>query len=136
MSSRSEHVTNYKTILRSVIDTRPSGMSQRLSEALEKNRSFVSQISSPNYSIPVPYKHLDTIFRVCGFSSKQREAFLNEYYLAHPKYADSANKQTDTEQTERTITLPNTGNPEIDDKIEKLVVNLIDDIVSIYQRHK
>ncbi|TIS73771.1 MAG: hypothetical protein E5W99_25385, partial [Mesorhizobium sp.] len=43
----------YKTILSQVIDQRPSGMRQRLADALGKHRSFVTQISSPAYSIPI-----------------------------------------------------------------------------------
>lgn len=136
MPDRSEHVINYKTILRSVIDERPSGMGQRLSEALGKNRSFVSQIANPNYKIPVPYKHLDVIFKVCGFSLKQKEAFLAEYYLAHPKYAEDSDSAVMIEHQEKTIVLPKTGNKQVDEEIEKLVVRLVNDMVSVYNRFK
>ncbi len=136
MPDRAEHVVNYKTILRSVIEQRPSGMGQRLSETLGKNRSFVSQIANPNYKIPVPYKHLDTIFKVCGFSTKQKDAFLQEYYLAHPKYATKEGDAVVLEQHERTIVLPKTGDKALDADIEKLVVGLVNDMVSVYNRFK
>jgi len=136
MPDRLEHVVNYKTILRSVIEERPSGMGQRLSEALGKNRSFVSQIANPNYKIPVPYKHLEMIFKVCGFSTKQKDAFLQEYYLAHPKYANNEDQAVNIEQHERTIVLPKTNNKKIDAEIEKLVVGLVNDMVSVYNRFK
>ena len=48
----------YKPILASIIDRRPSGTRQRLADELGKNRSFVTQITSPTYSTPIPAKHL------------------------------------------------------------------------------
>lgn len=136
MTDNSEHVVNYKTILRSVIAERPSGMGRRLSDALEKNRSFVSQISNPKYPIPVPHKHLELIFKVCGFSTKQKDAFLEEYYLAHPKYVDKGDADNQILEKERTITLPQTGDARIDDEIERLVVGLVKDMVSVYSKYK
>lgn len=108
-------------------------MGQRLSEALDKNRSFVSQISNPNYKIPVPYKHLETIFTVCGFSTKQKEAFLREYYLAHPKYAKDG---MGVNSEERAVILPSTGNDEVDQEIERLVVSFVNDLAMLYQKVK
>jgi len=130
-----KHVANYKMILRSIIDQRPSGMSQRLSEALGINRSFVSQISNPTYKIPVPYKHLDTIFKVCGFSAKQKESFLEEYYLAHPKYANGSTVSGKTAvHYDRTLSLPSTGNKRVDAEIDKMVIQLVNDMVSVYNK--
>ncbi len=130
------HVANYKAILRSVIDQRPSGMSQRLSEALGINRSFVSQISNPTYKIPVPYKHVDMIFKVCGFTAKQKEMFLGEYYLAHPKYANRGSESLVLNQQERLLSLPSTGNEKADAEIDRLVVKLVSDMVSVYNKLK
>ena len=129
-SAPSDSVAQYKAILRSVIEQRPSGMGQRLSEALGKNRSFISQIANPAYKIPVPHKHLDTIFKVCGFSKMQKEAFLAEYYRAHPKYDknNALNKRLD-----KKITIPSTGNSDVDAKIEKLVIQMVDEMVDIYR---
>ena len=47
-------------MLSTVIDQRPSGTRQRLADALGKHRSFVTQITSPAYSTPIPAKHLPT----------------------------------------------------------------------------
>ena len=47
-----------RRILQDVLDRRPSGMRQRLAEALGKNRSFISQISNPAYPTPIPAQHL------------------------------------------------------------------------------
>ena len=79
-----EAIRAYKTILSLVIDQRPSGMRQRLADALGKHRSFVTQITSPIYATPLPARHLATIFRVCHFSAAEQERFLDAYQIAHP----------------------------------------------------
>ena len=74
----------YKSILRDLIDLRPSGTRQRIAAALGKHKSFVSQITNPAYTVPVPAKHLTTIFELCHFSPDERRQFLEAYRLAHP----------------------------------------------------
>jgi hypothetical protein len=83
-SEADEAIRAYKIILSAIIDQRPSGMRQRLADALGKHRSFVTQISSPAYTIPIPAKHLPTIFSVCHFSAAERDHFLGAYRKAHP----------------------------------------------------
>ncbi|MGV8935562.1 MAG: hypothetical protein ACOH2J_00430 [Allorhizobium sp.] len=77
-------IADYKAILALIIDMRPSGTRQRLADALGKHRSFVTQITSPAYSTPLPARHLVTIFRVCHFSPAERDRFLKSYQAAHP----------------------------------------------------
>jgi hypothetical protein len=84
-STAQEAVAAYKTMLAAVIDRRPSGTRQRLATALAKNRSFISQITSPAYPTPIPVNHLDMIFEICHFSPAERRQFLEAYALAHPK---------------------------------------------------
>ena len=79
-----EAIRAYKEILSHVIDQRPSGTRQRLADTLGKHRSFVTQITSPAYSTPIPVKHLPLIFSVCHFSAQERDQFLNAYQVAHP----------------------------------------------------
>ena len=74
----------YKSILRDLIDLRPSGTRQRIAAALGKHKSFVSQITNPAYSVPVPAKHLAAIFELCHFSPEERRHFLEAYSEAHP----------------------------------------------------
>ena len=80
----SSPLADYKAVLLSVIDRRPSGTRQRLAEALGKNRSFISQIVNENYPTPIPAQHLETIFAICHFAPHEREAFLKAYEVAHP----------------------------------------------------
>lgn len=77
-------VADYKQVLQHVLDNRPSGMRQRLAEALGKNRSFISQICNPAYQTPVPAQHIERIFEICHFSPHEREEFLAAYHRAHP----------------------------------------------------
>lgn len=82
--SRSQLVAEYKSILSDVINARPSGTRQRLAALLNKNRSFISQLTNPEYSTPIPAKHISSIFETCDFSDNQKEQFLDAYKMAHP----------------------------------------------------
>ena len=84
LNDAEEAMRTYKSILSHVIDQRPSGTRQRLADTLGKHRSFVSQITSPTYSTPIPAKHLPLIFSVCHFGSQERDQFLAAYRRAHP----------------------------------------------------
>ena len=84
MASSDEAIIAYKAILAAIIDNRPSGTRQRLAAALGKHRSFVTQVTSPSYSTPLPARHLATIIRVCHFSLNEQERFLAAYQAAHP----------------------------------------------------
>jgi len=83
--SAQDLIAAYKAILRDILDRRPSGMRQRLAEALGKNRSFITQIANPAYQTPIPAQHLQDIIRVCHFSAQEKERFLASYHRAHPR---------------------------------------------------
>ena len=80
-----ELIAAYKAILRDILDRRPSGMRQRLAEALGKNRSFITQIANPAYQTPIPAQHVHPIIQVCHFSTLEKERFLAAYHRAHPR---------------------------------------------------
>lgn len=83
---REELVSEYKKTFQQFINLRPSGTRNKIATALGKNKSFVSQITNPSYSVPIPAKHLETIFNICHFSLKERETLLKQYTAAHPNY--------------------------------------------------
>jgi hypothetical protein len=83
-NEKAAYVEAYKTILRNILDQRPSGTRQRLATALGKNRSFVSHISNPAYPVPIPAPHLEIIFEICHFSPSEKRAFLEAFMHAHP----------------------------------------------------
>lgn len=77
-------VAAYKALLRDMIDRRPSGTRLKIAQALGKHKSFVSQITNPAYAVPVPARHLTTIFEICHFSPEERRHFIEAYRHAHP----------------------------------------------------
>jgi len=84
---RATLVARYKAYLRDCIDRRPSGLRQKLALALDKHKSFVSQITNPAYPVPVPAGDLETILEVCHLSPEERRRFLALYEAAHPREA-------------------------------------------------
>jgi hypothetical protein len=114
-------VAAYKDVLKRVVDNRPSGTRHRLALALGKNRSFISQIASPAYSVPIPAEHLDTIFEVCHFTRGEKADFLASYARAHPVRllrARQAGART------LTLTVPDLG----DDNRNRLLDEAIADV--------
>src|SRR6185295_15648580 len=92
-------IAAYKTILRDAIDRRPAGMRARIADALGKHKSFVSQLSNPIYPMPVPARHIETIFEICHFSPEERRAFLKAYERAHPNAPASVEPGQETNAT-------------------------------------
>ncbi len=80
-----EAVASYKNLLRDLLDRRPSGTRQRIADAIGKNRSFITQITNPAYSVPIPAQHLPVILDLCHVIGAERENFLNAYHAAHPR---------------------------------------------------
>lgn len=114
-------VADYKRILQHVLNNRPSGMRQRLAEALGKNRSFISQICNPAYQTPVPAQHIERIFEICHFSPHEREEFLQAYHRAHPSRLRTHKSPNRT----RTVTLQvaDLGSKERNEALDELIAD-------------
>jgi hypothetical protein len=84
-ASRAEIIAGYKSLLRSFLERRPSGLRGRLAMALGKHKSFVSQITNPAYGVPIPAADLPIIVDICHLSGAEREQFLAIYRVAHPE---------------------------------------------------
>jgi len=121
--ARQDLIAQYKTILASVLDTRPSGTRQHLAQALGKHRSFVSQIANPAYATPIPADHLDTIFTVCHFSPAERATFLDLYRQAHPRHASTLASHAARTRTV-SLTLPD-FDEKLNDQVDKLLAEFI-----------
>ncbi|MER8382590.1 hypothetical protein NKH89_09740 [Mesorhizobium sp. M0923] len=128
-SGPEETIRAYKTILSQVIDQRPSGMRQRLADALGKHRSFVTQISSPAYSTPIPSKHLPAIFSVCHFSPAERDHFLEAYHRAHPGKMSLAAGMRKTRHV--SLIVPDFGDDKQNAALDRAVNDFIQKITSI-----
>jgi len=118
-------VAAYKAILQEVLDSRPSGMRQRLAEVLGKNRSFISQISNPAYAIPIPVQHVERIVEICHFSPREKERFLTAYRKAHPRrlqVVKGARERTVT------VTLPDLGADARNRQLDAIVAEFADKV--------
>lgn len=133
--AREELVAAYKRLLQDYLDRRPSGMRLQIARAMGKHRSFVSQITNPAYSIPIPARHLETIFRICHFSPAERKTFLAAYAEAHP------NQQAERGAARRTagsrkieIDLPSSGDARFDEAVEDIVRQFAKQIAKLAQK--
>jgi len=116
-------IAAYKTILRDCLDRRPAGMRARIAVALGKHKSFVSQLSNPIYPMPVPARHIATIFDICHFSREERRAFLKAYERAHPRASSEPIEESGVASRRKTISLevPELSDPRKQRALEALL---------------
>jgi len=127
-------VAAYKTVLRDVLDRRPSGMRKRLAEALGKNRSFVSQVANPAYPTPLPAVHVEAVMEICHFSPAERKAFVAAYAAAHPRRAPRLDGGRDhARQRTMSVRLPDLGDERRNRELDRLVHELVARIVRIVE---
>lgn len=127
-------VSEYKTILQGVIDSRPSGMRQRLAETLGKNRSFITQISNPAYSTPIPAQHVKRILELCHFSPQERASFLDAYRRAHPRrFSQIASLPADRQVT---LQAPDFGDPALNRIYDELLGEMAERIAHLVERSR
>ena len=119
-------IAAYKTILRDCLDRRPAGMRARIAVALGKHKSFVSQLSNPIYPMPVPARHIATIFDICHFSREERRAFLKAYERAHPGAVSEPCEEGEKASRRKTISLeiPELSDPRKQRALESLLREL------------
>lgn len=125
-------VTAYKAVLQAVLDKRPSGTRQRLAAALGKNRSFISQISNPAYSVPIPARHLEAVFEICHFSVDERKTFLAAYEQAHPRRLKLVKDAAPTR--ELSVKLPDLGDEARNRELERVVEEFIHKVGRLFQQ--
>jgi hypothetical protein len=123
----------YKTTLKRILDTRPSGTRHRLAIALGKNRSFISQIANPVYAVPIPVQHIETIFEVCHFTAGEKREFLAAYVEAHPRRLDVVRKASGTRKL--TLTLPDLGDARRNRQLDETVTELVRRLVRFAEDH-
>lgn len=114
-------VAAYKAILSNALDNRPSGTRLKLAAALGKNRSFVSQITNPNYPVPIPVQHIEIIFEVCHLSITEKAGFLDAYHQAHPRRLAGKDKLNHTRTI--TVTVPDLGDSRKNRALEELIAD-------------
>lgn len=96
-------VRRYKLLLQSLLQRRRRGIGQAIADATGTNPSFVSQITSPAYDVPLPVQHLRTIMDTAGFSSNEEWMLIEAYLQAHPERADELLDRSRPHSDSRTI---------------------------------
>jgi len=122
-------IVSYKRLLKSYLDRRPSGTRQRIATALGTHKSFVSQITSPNYRVPLPAQHVATIMKICHFSPEERRAFVEAYRKAHPSQLLMPEEGSEADHQVVQIELPRFPNAkrqkEVADAIRDMATRMI-----------
>jgi hypothetical protein len=122
-------VAEYKAILQRVLEARPSGTRQRIATALAKNRSFVTQITSPAYDTPIPARHVDLIMEICHFSPHEREAFLAAYARAHPSRRTPPRDHL--RRRAHMVHLPDLGSAEKNGQLDMLIGEFVEKLANL-----
>lgn len=123
----------YKTLLRHLIDRRPSGTRQRMAEAFGTHKSFISQITNPNYRVPLPAQHIPALFDVCHFSEEERERFLKLYTRAHPNQVLAIEGLAGIERDVIHIVLPVFQDLALRRDVESAIRSVADQIIKLAQ---
>jgi len=129
---RSHAVARYKELLRDYIDRRPSGLRGKLALALGKHKSFISQITSPAYAVPIPAGDLATIFALCHLAPEEREAFMRLYRAAHPERARRLRPVSAAHELR--IQLPSFRNEALARELEALILDFAARSIRLAQR--
>lgn len=127
-----EAILVYKRLLQDVLNQRPSGTRQRLSDALGKHRSFVTQMTSPSYPTPIPQRHLATILSVCHFTPEERDTFLVAYRIAHP--GKLALVETAPKMRHISLLVPDFGDQKANFEFEKAVGEFVANMAEMIKR--
>ena len=122
-------VADYKSVLQEVLENRPAGTRLRLAEALGKNRSFISQITNPGYSVPIPAAHLERIFELCHFLASEKAKFMDAYVRAHPHRAPSNSGQP--RWREIVLRVPDLRDPARNKQLEELIREMLQRVLRL-----
>jgi len=114
---QAELIASYKELLRAFLEKRPSGLRKRISDTIGTNRSFVSQITNPKYSVPIPAHYVHQIIAVCHLSTAERNEFVNAYLQAHPGQVELLNEPRNEDSSILLIDLSSVA-----DEAQRLVI--------------
>ena len=128
----SSAVADYKRILQQVLENRPAGTRLRLAQSLGKNRSFISQITNPTYSVPIPAAHLEHIFEICHFLASERTQFMAAYRRAHPHRAPR--QSGDARWRDIVVRVPDLRDPAKNRQLDEMVKEMLKRVIALVER--
>ena len=119
--SKQELIRAYKTFLKEAVEARPSGLRLRIASQIGKNKSFVSQITSPNYKTPLPEKYVDPILDAIHLTQKERDQFLHIYRRAHPRARARSTEPVHEEMRLLRIELPKLESRRLEGRVDQMI---------------
>jgi hypothetical protein len=126
-------IVEYKTLLRRVLDGRPSGTRQKLAEAFGTHKSFISQVVNPAYRVPLPAQHIPALFKVCHFSPEEQRAFMAIYARAHPGQYGAIEELAALDEGVLRIPLPQFGDLTRRREVEQLIRDFAERVIALAQ---
>jgi DNA-binding transcriptional regulator YdaS (Cro superfamily) len=129
-------VAAYKTLLRALVERRPSGTRQKMAAAIGTHPSFISQITNPSLRVPLPAQHISAIVRVCHFSPEERADFLALYSRAHPAQFGALEELSEIERDVIRIPVPDLGNAEVRAEVEEAIREFAERLIALVRRSR
>jgi hypothetical protein len=126
----------YKDLIRGYLAIRPSGLRKKISDAIGTNRSFVSQITNPNYRVPIPSHYIHKIMDVCHLSPVERARFLEAYIAAHPGHAELLSNKTSSKNNVFSIDLSGVQDDETRELIKRSLRVVADTLMAMSHKDR
>lgn len=127
-------VRRYKILLQTFLQRRGPGVRQAIADAIGTNRSFVSQMTSPAYDVPVPARHVRTITEIVKLTAEEERVFVEAYLEAHPDRAAEVLRETLWRRGSRelTISLPVLASERAQRRLESLIEKLAAELAASF----
>jgi hypothetical protein len=132
--TKQELIRAYKTFLKEAVEARPSGLRLKIASQIGKNKSFVSQITSPNYKTPLPEKYVEPILDAIHLTQKERERFLHIYRRAHPRARAHATEPARDEMRVLKIELPKLESHRMENRVDQMIAQFARNLSDIARR--
>lgn len=132
--NKQDLIQAYKHLLKEAVEARPSGIRLRIASAIGKNKSFVSQITNPNYKTPLPEKYVDSILDIIHLTQKERERFLEIYRRAHPRARSQMAEPSNDDTRILKIELPRLESRQVENKVDQMVLQFARNLSDIARR--
>jgi len=112
-------------------DTAARVFAPYLAEALGKNRSFISQITNPSYSVPIPAAHIERIFEICHFLASEKAQFMAAYQRAHPHRVQG--NSGETRWREIVLRVPDLRDRERNKQLDELMKDMLQRVLRLME---
>jgi hypothetical protein len=122
VESKQDLIRAYKSFLKEAVEARPSGLRLRIASQIGKNKSFVSQITSPNYKTPLPEKYVEPILDAMHLGQRERDKFLQIYHRAHPRTRAHPTEPMNGETRVLTMELPKLESRRLENRVDQLIM--------------